>query len=392
MPIQQGYICPNEVSSENWLGDSRSGTTFSVEQDAGSISVTRSDRPGSGWKLDLTFHCCRGESTSAGEVLYLGCFNDNGDAGRDLDSDKGSTAVQNVGPGAVAECAAACSGYSYMGLQWANECWCGNTYGTQGEAEDATFCDADGDVSNGYADLCANGEGNCGNLNAVYAISGTHAGAVGDTPGQPVPELAGLTPQTFSYIGCFVDSGNRDFTGPSFGGDDVQGESGTETAMNCADACTGFRYMGLQHTNECYCDNRYGDQGEAEPGECDADGVVEAGGVADACGAGEGSNCGWRNAVYRIDYSAPDRADHGERVQPCSNFAEFSALLPALNDVCCRDGSCVAGLPTQCNVRCAAKLMPLQLACRDFFDANQQATGSLSGMIDSAAALCSGGH
>ena len=84
--------------------------------------------------------------------------------------------------------------------------------------------------------------------------------------------------------------------------------------------------------------------------------------------------------------------DHGERVQPCSNFAEFSALLPALNDVCCRDGSCVAGLPTQCNVRCAAKLMPLQLACRDFFDANQQATGSLSGMIDSAAALCSGGH
>lgn len=89
-------------------------------------------------------------------------------------------------------------------------------------------------------------------------------------------------------------------TGPSFSGDDLQGESATQTAMNCADACTGFRYMGLQSSGECYCDNTYGDYGEAPLSDCDSDGVIEPGGVADACGAGGagwGGPCGWRNAV-----------------------------------------------------------------------------------------------
>lgn len=95
----------------------------------------------------------------------------------------------------------------------------------------------------------------------------------------------------------------------------------------------------------------------------------------------------------RIDYSAPDRADHGERVQACADYADFTALIPTINDACCRDGGCVNGLPTMCNVGCAAKLLPLQLACRDFFTANQQAAiSALSGMIDSAAALCESGH
>lgn len=166
MSIQQGYICPDEVSSDNWLGDSRAGTTFSVEQNADSISVTRSDRPESGWKQDLMFHCCRPSESQP--YLYIGCFNDNSpDAGRDLDaSGNGPTQLENAGVAALSECATACSGYSYMGLQWVNECWCGNTYGAQGEAE-ATDCDTDGDVSDGYADLCANGSGDCGNRNAI---------------------------------------------------------------------------------------------------------------------------------------------------------------------------------------------------------------------------------
>lgn len=129
------------------------------------------------------------------------------------------------------------------------------------------------------------------------------------------------------------------------------------------------RYFGLQWTNECYCDNNYGDQGEAPLSSCDADETIDPGDIADLCGNGQG-NCGWVNAVYSIVYDTghghtnPAAAQH----QPCSNFAEFSALLPDLNAVCCNDANehCVAGLPTTCDVECAALLMPMKNACQPF--------------------------
>ena len=58
---------------------------------------------------------------------------------------------------ATAACASICSGqdggtpYKFMGLQWSNECWCGNEFGSKGTAEEADpvdgrgVCDVDGD-------------------------------------------------------------------------------------------------------------------------------------------------------------------------------------------------------------------------------------------------------
>eukprot|EP01052_Picozoa_sp_SAG31_P002559 SAG31_NODE_91_length_26366_cov_6.792211_7_plen_192_part_00 len=57
-----------------------------------------------------------------------------------------------------------------MGLQRANQCFCGNVFGAQG-AVAATDCDTDGAVEDGgWADLCGNGERNCGNRNAIYSV------------------------------------------------------------------------------------------------------------------------------------------------------------------------------------------------------------------------------
>ena len=96
---------------------------------------------------------------------YIGCFNDN-NGGRDLDG----AHIEHLsasGHDAVAECATACQGYTYMGLQWSGECFCGNTYGSQGEAA-LSECDSDGDVSEGIADMCGvDGQHTCGNHNAV---------------------------------------------------------------------------------------------------------------------------------------------------------------------------------------------------------------------------------
>eukprot|EP01052_Picozoa_sp_SAG31_P038821 SAG31_NODE_5259_length_2645_cov_2.607227_3_plen_78_part_01 len=66
-----------------------------------------------------------------------------------------------------------------------------------------------------------------------------------------------------------------------------------DRVMECVTACSGFLYMGLQWTNECFCDNSYhnglgnnnayGDNGVHELSECDSDGVLTDG-IADRCG------------------------------------------------------------------------------------------------------------
>ena len=78
--------------------------------------------------------------------------------------------------------------------------------------------------------------------------------------------------------------------------------SDTEPAWSCqcsecSEVCSGYAYFGLQWVNECFCDNDYGGQGEADIADCDSDGVLDADGTASLCANGQG-NCGWRNAVY----------------------------------------------------------------------------------------------
>jgi len=129
---------------------------------------------------------------SASAYAYVGCFRDN-EGGRDMTG----TGSQNAGASTPIEnannCATLCAGFSYFGLQWVNECFCDNGYnngngnnGNQGNCPGGecpiTDCDADGAIdADGTADLCANGQGNCGNRNAVYAIGGptfTSSGSV----------------------------------------------------------------------------------------------------------------------------------------------------------------------------------------------------------------------
>ena len=196
------------------------------------------------------------------------------------------------------------------------------------------------------------------------------------------------------FIGCYEDhpsegTGERDMAVEV---DPVDTAAmGPARAMLCADACTGYQYFGLQWTNECFCDNNYGDQGEAPLSSCDADETVDPGDIADLCGAGE-AGCGWVNAVYRIEYDIGSH--HGSTHQPCSNFNEFSAFLPDLNAVCCNDENehCLAGLPTTCDAECAALLIPMQTACQPFWDANREATVSISSMIGDTVTLCHSSH
>jgi hypothetical protein len=108
--------------------------------------------------------------------------------------------------GALTECAALCArgGYSFMGLQWTNQCFCDNEYGRRGPAREGS-CDVNGDdvVDCGYNvevvpewDTREDAEARtaCGATNAVYDVAAVTADV------------------TTGYLGCFHDSyeGARD--------------------------------------------------------------------------------------------------------------------------------------------------------------------------------------
>eukprot|EP01052_Picozoa_sp_SAG31_P038799 SAG31_NODE_5253_length_2647_cov_2.193485_1_plen_252_part_10 len=176
----------------------------------------------------------------ASAAYYIGCFNDNGPDGRDLRDDDGAPGAfarpVTAGSGfdTVMECAQLCNadGFRYMGLQWVNECFCGNQFGAQDEAR-PTDCDTDGEVEDGgIADLCGDGENTCGNRNAIYNV----ATVLRTQPRSPPPSPPAPDWGDMYYIGCFNDNnGERDLKDdgdrPGLGPEHVTAGSGFDTVM-----------------------------------------------------------------------------------------------------------------------------------------------------------------
>ena len=96
-------------------------------------------------------------------INYIGCYRDN-NPDRELPTRfvlGGSNSVSSR----AASCATHCADFLYFGLQSQDECFCGNTFGAQGAAAGAE-CGLT--TATGYAALCANGENNCQDHNAIY--------------------------------------------------------------------------------------------------------------------------------------------------------------------------------------------------------------------------------
>ena len=106
-----------------------------------------------------------------GNWSYIGCFHDN-EGSRDLDGATYQVASTTVA--AANECMVLCAGFAYFGLQWVNECFCGNSYGAQGEHTNSScgdvWCEGGCGPDPRNNTLCGNGEQNCGNRNAIYSI------------------------------------------------------------------------------------------------------------------------------------------------------------------------------------------------------------------------------
>jgi hypothetical protein len=117
---------------------------------------------------------------------YIGCFVDNGK--RDLPT------LIREGYGNYEKCftLAFAKKFRYAGLQYSGECWAGNKYGKYGQKDDKECnmpCKKDA------GKMCG-----AGWRNSVFNLD-----AVKLPKFETAPSLLGET-----YLGCFVDKGNRD--------------------------------------------------------------------------------------------------------------------------------------------------------------------------------------
>uniref|UniRef100_A0A1I8G2U8 WSC domain-containing protein n=2 Tax=Macrostomum lignano TaxID=282301 RepID=A0A1I8G2U8_9PLAT len=121
----------------------------------------------------------------------------------------------------------------------------------------------------------------------------------------------------YSYLGCFVDSADRDLNGltniTKMADFEVKSYVAVQgTAMTpdyCANVCSlgGFPYFGLQLNSYCFCGRSYGSHGQAEDSDCNT-----------PCGGNASINCGgpWRNSVFAMRYGSDNGCRSSYRPNP----------------------------------------------------------------------------
>jgi hypothetical protein len=193
--------------------------------------------------------------TNAASFEFQGCYSDEGPV-RTLDKTVTANATMTI-----ETCATFCAPYRYFGLEYGNECYCGNAIHTSSEQKPLSECNMP----------CAGDpEQLCG---AGFRLS-TYKNL--DYTAPDLPSLSG-----YEYLGCIADS-RDDRVLP-----DKTSVLTNMTYASCADFCTGYQYFGVEFGTECFCGNGFDNSTTRQPEiECDM-----------ACTGNASSTCG---APYRI--------------------------------------------------------------------------------------------
>lgn len=190
---------------------------------------------------------------TAGNYNYIGCYSE-ATAGRAL---SGKAPAAPTDGNTILTCETACQGYTYFGMEYSNECYCGNTINA-GSINQTS----DDPNTNGCSMLCA-GDTNtyCGGPNRLemYKLNGSlpvpTSTAGGTTPPGPTggPSVV-PTAGAFSYLGCYTEATN----GRALSGLMNPVPGATLTIESCAAACGEYSYFGTEYSGECYCGNSFG--------------------------------------------------------------------------------------------------------------------------------------
>ncbi|KAK4194459.1 WSC domain-containing protein [Triangularia verruculosa] len=205
-----------EYARECYCGDSYTAQPVSDIQCSMPCAGNPAQKCGAGNRVDLYtngLYVPRAPATLS--TPYLGCFVD--EVPRVLPDN-----LLGASDMTAEKCAAHCSNYSYFGLEYGRECWCGNS--RPKNPAPATECSFP--CSGNDSQLCGAG----GRIN-VWGSPLSSPENVGD----------------FEYAGCFTDAvGQRS----------LRGKTTYDSAMTlekCAASCSGYDHFGVSFREECYC-------------------------------------------------------------------------------------------------------------------------------------------
>ncbi|RFU31980.1 hypothetical protein B7463_g4374, partial [Scytalidium lignicola] len=224
----------------------------------------------------------------------LGCYTDSVNA-RSLSYAAGVPGGPTAMTVELCESTCLAAGYSYAGVEYADECYCGNALQNGGApAPDGNAgCNMACDGNSG--ETC----GGANRLNLYQYSSSTPSG------GNPLPG--------WTFQGCYTDNVNGRTLGTA------EGVTGGMTNEKCQTACAnaGFSIAGTEYAGECWCGNTYANSGGPAP-----DGSA---GCSMACSGDSGETCGGSNRLDVYTHggggSSPTTTTTSSGSQPTSTYA-----------------------------------------------------------------------
>ena len=246
--IQCNYACTGDASQACGGSNVGGGGFISIYYD--STRYTPSSNASTGGNSNP------GEPVTvqqAGNYNYIGCYSE-APTGRAL---SGKYIATPAAGGTIEYCQSACQGYTYFGMEFSNECYCGNTINAGSVAQTSTD-----PATNGCSMLCGGnsteycGGGNRLNMYEVAAIasssSSTTSASIGtstistSTSAAPTPKGPAVlqTIGNYSSQGCWSEATiERALTGKFLANDSM-------TIELCASACVAFTWFGVEFGRE----------------------------------------------------------------------------------------------------------------------------------------------
>ncbi|KAK5193940.1 hypothetical protein LTR99_005830 [Exophiala xenobiotica] len=242
----QGYsVFGTEYSSECYCGNSISAATTDQSDCAMVCSGNMTEYCGGSARLSvwsITGNATETVSASGPSVsgaTYISCYSDDGNT-RTLSTRTTSSAMT------LELCAqtAQKGNYQYFGIEYASECWTGNTLATSA----ATLAEGKCSMS-----CSGNATETCGGPNALSLFTNDLYVEPGSPISVAVTGSSGTTTK-FNFIGCYTEG----TSGRTLGGSSSYSTSSSNmTVEMCASACyaKGYSYAGVEYSKECYCNS-----------------------------------------------------------------------------------------------------------------------------------------
>ncbi|KAE8454316.1 hypothetical protein EG329_005241 [Mollisiaceae sp. DMI_Dod_QoI] len=279
IPVQQvseldcNYPCSgdiNQICGGNGVGSDAGGSFISLFADS-----TRFDG-------NVTSVVPSGPFVNPGVDNYtsLGCY-------KEATQGRALSVQYNLNTPTVKNCVDQCAtnGYTYAGLEYGGECWCGNTLASTSVSASASSCSmaCNGNGTEfcgagGYLNLYVKNGSYVPPVSTSSTTTGTATGTVSTptaTSGPQIKQVVG----SYTFQGCWTEATTGRALASTTYADNAM------TLESCMAFCLGFTMFGVEYGRECYCGNKLSAGSVAAPNQADCSFQCPGNG-AEYCGAG----------------------------------------------------------------------------------------------------------